>query len=240
VIAKTLFALAKRPVVGRAVGAGFAYGGALLPVRRVLVTARAIVFYHPKPAWRDHLLIVPKRPIRTLLHLASPRNDAFFADIILAARRATELLGLQGRDFVLLANGGPRQEVQQVHFHLFTGESYVNPLGGPAPAETLLPDPEVAVLLHPRPNWETHLRLRPRRDLPPLADLTAGDAAALRHLLHPLGALDERYRLTARGYSLFAPEDDMAASRRLTFHLVAGGRRQEPDAPAAYAGGQSS
>jgi histidine triad (HIT) family protein len=221
-VGRALFELAKRPLVGRAVGLGFAYGSALLPVRRVLATDRLIAFYHPKPAWQDHILIVPKRPIRTLLHLAAPENSRSFAEIMLAARRIVGDLGLRERGYVLCANGGPRQEVMQVHFHLFTGRRYVRPFGGEPPAAGLVADPELAVFPHPCPSWETHLLICPRRPLPPLADLTPADGPALPRLIGPLPDLDARFHLTARGYTLFIQEHEATERRRLVLHVAAG------------------
>jgi histidine triad (HIT) family protein len=214
--------LAKRPLVGRVVGVGFQYSSALLPVGRVLTTDRVIAFYHPKPAWPNHVLIVPKRPIRSLLELGSPANAPFFTDIILAARDAIHLLGLGDSGYTLCANGGPRQEVQQVHFHLFTGRQYANTFAGDLPGETIRDDPEVAVFAHPRPNWETHLLVCPRRRLPPLGDIAASADPTLRRLLAPLPGLNERFHLVRRGYTIFVQESDAAARERLVLHLVAG------------------
>jgi histidine triad (HIT) family protein len=222
VVGRALFELAKHPLVGRAVGVGFANGSALLPVRRVVVTDRMIAFYHPKPAWRDHILIVPKRPIRTLLDLAAPANAPYVAAIMLAARRIVNDLGLREHGYVLCANGGPRQEVMQVHFHLFTGQRYVRPFDGEPPPMSLVAAPEPAVFPHPRPNWETHLLICPRRPLPPLADLTLANGPALPRLIDPLPELDARFHLTARGYTLFIQEHEATERRRLILHIAAG------------------
>ena len=225
-IARVLFQLARRPALGRAVGLGFAHGSGLLPVRRVLTTDRVLVFYHPKPAWPRHLLLVPKRPIGTLLDLAAPGNAAYLPAILLAARCVIADLGLgQGR-YVLCANGGPRQDVRQVHFHLFTDHHYVNPFAGQPPAtldDALQADPATAVFPHPDPNWETHLLICPRPDLPPLAGLTEATEAAQRRLLAPLARLNARFDLTRRGYTVFIEEAGPEAGR-LLLHVTAGER----------------
>ncbi len=226
-IARTLFELAKRPTIGHAVGFAFRYGSALLPVKRVLTTDRVIAFYHPKPAWPSHLLIVPKRSIRSLLQLADARNVAFLTDIIVAARDIIHALDLRDRGYVLCANGGPRQDVQQVHFHLFTDTYYVNTFAGDLPAETLPADPDIAVFPHPRPNWETHLLICPRRTLPPLVAITTAADTTLQKMLAPLKGLNEQFDLVTRGYTLFVQESDPAARQRLVFHLVAGHQLEE-------------
>lgn len=86
-----------------------------------------LVFHHPKPSWPAHLLLVPKRPIPSLLHLTRLENELVLSDVIAAAQVARERLGLKAEETVLCANGGPRQDVGQLHFHLFTGEEYISP-----------------------------------------------------------------------------------------------------------------
>jgi histidine triad (HIT) family protein len=226
-VARALFELARHPLMGRLVGLGFAHGSALLPVRRVLTTERVIVFHHPRPAWPGHLLIVPKHPIPTLRHLAAADNAAYLPAILTAAQLAVAARDLTERGFVLCANGGPRQEVGQVHFHLYTDWHEVDPWPGGWPVAGPRDDAGLLVLPHPRPTWETHLLIAPEPALPPLTRLPAAELTRLPPLLAPLARLDERYRLTARGYSVIIQEDDLASRDRLALHVIAGPRRAE-------------
>ncbi len=64
--------------------------------------------------------------------------------------------------FTLVANGCKRQDVQQVHFHMFTGDAVVNIYPAREPAErAVFQDGTVRVVQHPRPNWETHFVVLP-------------------------------------------------------------------------------
>jgi diadenosine tetraphosphate (Ap4A) HIT family hydrolase len=106
-------------------------------VKQLIKTEKVLVFYHPKPSWEDHVLLVPKKSLRNLLELGQPQNTQYFSDILLAAKEVIQLTNLTGQNYVLCANGGTRQEVQQVHFHLFTKESYANPFVQPIPEKFL-------------------------------------------------------------------------------------------------------
>jgi histidine triad (HIT) family protein len=222
VIARLLFELAKGPLAGSVVGRGFQYGSALLPVTRLLDTDRLIAFYHPKPAWERHILIVPKRPIPSLLHLARPEHVVSFTDVLQAAHTLVQSPALDGRGYVLCANGGPRQEVGQVHFHLFTGASYVRPLPVEIASPPLYSDDALAIVHHPQPTWETHLVIVPCPALPPLAALTVEASVRLRRALVPLAWLDQRFDLVTRGYTLYLQEDGATTHHPLVFHIVAG------------------
>jgi diadenosine tetraphosphate (Ap4A) HIT family hydrolase len=221
-IARLLFELAKRPPLDRIVGLGFAYGTPLLPVRRLLVTHEVIVFQHPRPVWPGHLLIVPRSPLRTLLDLAAPEHRALFTPLTRAAQTTIRRLGLDQQGYVLLANGGPRQEVPQVHFHLFTDRAPVTAVAGDPPACDGAPEAGVVVVPHPRPTEPLHLLLSPHPEQPPLSRLDEYGLRALPALLAPLSRLEAEHRLTARGYSLVMAETDDASRRRLTLHLIAG------------------
>jgi len=224
VVARALFELARHPLMGRLVGLGFTHGSALLPVRRVLTTEQVIVFHHPRPAWPGHLLIVPKHPIPTLRHLAAGDNAAYLPAILAVAQRVVVALGLTERGFVLCANGGPRQEVGQVHFHLYTDRHEVDPWPGAWPVAGPRDDAGLLVLPHPRPTWETHLLIAPEPALPSLTRLPAATLAHLPPLLAPLARLDDQHRLTARGYSVLIQEDDAPSRARLVLHVIAGQR----------------
>jgi histidine triad (HIT) family protein len=213
-LAKFLFRLARHRSVGAVVGLGFQYGAGLLPVRRLLETDRVIAFHHPRPAWERHILLVPKRRIRSLVDLAAPHHHRYFDEMLSAARQIVDQLGLRRQGYALCANGGPRQEVQQVHVHLFTGERYVSdqPVAIPV-AESPYRDEGCVAYLHPAPEWESHLLLQPVDGRPGSAIL-----AALPLVVRTLG-------LEAKGYTLVmqsGPGD--VESPAPLFHLI-GGRR---------------
>ena len=99
------------------IGRLFARHSRWLPIRRVLETDRAIAFWHPRPSYPVHVLIVPKHAVASLADLSGDEHDVAAGLVTLAARVATDL-GLGRSGFRLIVNGGAFQDVKQLHLHL--------------------------------------------------------------------------------------------------------------------------
>ena len=111
---KLLFRLARLKIMGTLVGFALAYFPFLVPVKKIKLNKYAISFTHPVTVYPDHVLIIPRRIVRTVFGLSSK-------DCINIIEMAVKIRHGDSRDFVLLINGGDRQDVMQAHFHLFTG-----------------------------------------------------------------------------------------------------------------------
>lgn len=121
-MSRKLFALAKTPVGDLIVGLAFGKLSRLLPVKRVLETDRVVAFWHPKPFWEKHILIVPKKAISKITTLSSD-DLVYVSEVYMAARKIVVDLGWESQGYTLLTNGGSRQEVNQLHFHLAAGNN---------------------------------------------------------------------------------------------------------------------
>ena len=66
-ISKFLFSLAKTPIGDYIVGNTFEKFSKVLPVDRVFENDKVIAFWHPKPFWEKHILIVPKKKIKNIV-----------------------------------------------------------------------------------------------------------------------------------------------------------------------------
>jgi histidine triad (HIT) family protein len=88
-----------------------------LPVRRLRETDTLLAFYHPRPAYPLHVLIVPKRACPSLMQLTA-QDAAFLTDLMTTVQSLVAELGLEQRGYRLVANGGSNQDVGQLHFHL--------------------------------------------------------------------------------------------------------------------------
>ena len=118
-IAKMLFKIARSRVGDAIIGWSFAKTSHLLPVNKVYETDKVIAFYHPQPSYPLHILIVPKRAIGSFLDLAG--SDApLLSDIVGVAQHLVRELRLLEKGYRLLVNGGPYQDVGQIHFHLIS------------------------------------------------------------------------------------------------------------------------
>lgn len=205
-----LFHLAKSPLMGRLVGLGFRYCSRLIPVKRVCMSREVIAFRHPQPCYTGHLVLSPRRPIRSLLHMADAPLCRYLDAVCQTALAIRAAHPEYHGSFILMANGGRKQEVQQVHFHMLTGHEFVRPLPPGVPDGEFL-------LLHPDPDWELHYILRPAPEV--------GPEAYFRETLQRLATLETKHGLTQRGYSLVWRCDAADADDALpVFHIIAGKR----------------
>jgi len=223
-LARQLFRLARWPPLGPLVAVGLRLAGRWLPLRRVFWSRDLIGFEHPRPAWPVHLLLVPTTPIRDLLVLGRPRHAARFAAILFAAAQVLRQRGAANRPYVLCANGGQRQDVMQVHFHLLPGQRWLGPLPAASGQPLRLPAAELAeveVVWHPQPGWQTHVVLLPRPPLPALLDLNREHRPALASLAAAVPRVHRALGLGRRGYTVLVQGEPGAASG-FALHLIAG------------------
>ena len=111
---KILFRIARLKIMGTVVGFIFAYLPFLIPIKKIIQNKKAVAFYHPSASYPNHILIIPRKISRNIFCLSE--ND--FYEIY---EMAIKIRGVDKNDYVLLINGGKRQDVMQAHFHLFTG-----------------------------------------------------------------------------------------------------------------------
>jgi len=89
----------------------------IMPVNKLYETKLVLAFYHPKPAHSTHILIVPKRAIKSFADL-SETDLPVVNDVIITAQHLVQELQLAEKGYRLLVNGGAYQDVKQIHFHL--------------------------------------------------------------------------------------------------------------------------
>ena len=118
---KTLFNLAKTPLGEIIVGIAFGKLSKLIPVDRVKETDKVLAFYHPKPYWENHILLVPKKSIKSLDKI-SDSDLSYIEEVFRVAQEIILEKGWDKSDYQIITNGGSRQEIAQLHFHLAQGK----------------------------------------------------------------------------------------------------------------------
>lgn len=83
--------------------------------RRLYETDALVAFYHPRPSYPFHVLLVPKRPWMTLT--AVEKDDPFWPDLLTAVQTIVHQANLTSYRLIC-NNGSPAQDVPQLHFHL--------------------------------------------------------------------------------------------------------------------------
>lgn len=121
--------------MGKVVGNAFQYFSWAIPVWDVYSNKEIIAFYHPQPSYENHIIISPKRAVKNLQQMESDGFSKYFVKILEAVNEICVTHPEYNASFVIVANGGKRQEVQQVHFHIFNNHEIVNEYSAQEQAE---------------------------------------------------------------------------------------------------------
>lgn len=97
------------------IGWVFAHLSFAIPVQRLHETETLMAFYHPKPSYPFHVLLVPKKAVLSLKELDST-DTAFLTDLVSTVQSLVD--DFQLPDYRLVVNGGEFQDFPQLHFHL--------------------------------------------------------------------------------------------------------------------------
>jgi len=103
------------PWVGRLIGWMFEHMNFAIPLKRLRETETLMAFHHPKPSYPFHVLIVPKKAVKTLMDLDA-KETAFLSDLYSTVQSLVEEFHLPA--YRLIVNGGEYQDFPQLHFHL--------------------------------------------------------------------------------------------------------------------------
>lgn len=123
-LTRLLFSLARSRWLGWLVGQMFTHMSFLLPVSRLHETATVMAFYHPRPVYPFHVLLVPKRPLASLNDITA-QDANFLLELFQVVQNLVQEFGLDEPGYRLVCNGGPNQDVPHLHFHLIA-EKVVN------------------------------------------------------------------------------------------------------------------
>jgi histidine triad (HIT) family protein len=78
-----------------------------------------LAFHHPVPGFQPvHVLLVPKFSAPSLVQLTRARREQLAGEVELLAPQVVDEAGTSDAGFLVLVNGGSRQDVAQVHFHV--------------------------------------------------------------------------------------------------------------------------
>ena len=85
-----------------------------IPMKRLRETDTLLAFYHPRPAYPFHVVLLPKKPVRSFAELEP--SDPFLIDLVAATQSLLQEFHLS--TYRLIVNGGENQDFPQLHFHL--------------------------------------------------------------------------------------------------------------------------
>lgn len=89
----------------------------VIPAEKFYESSTVVAFAHPKPSYKVHILIVPKKEIRSLLDIQDDDKDLLI-EIARVVQYLIERFNLSNEGYRVIVNGGNYQEVEILHFHL--------------------------------------------------------------------------------------------------------------------------
>ena len=93
-----------------------------IPVKRLRETDTLMAFYHPKPSYPFHVIVIPKKDVASLMHIDAS-DAAFLSDLYSTVQSLVDEFKLPA--YRLIVNGGEFQEFPQLHFHLVAQETVI-------------------------------------------------------------------------------------------------------------------
>ncbi len=90
-------------------------------VKIVFETENVLAFFHTKPFWETHIVVIPKRHISSLLTLEKSDEDLFL-EIFEVIKKVTAQVVKEKSAARVLTNLGEYQESKHLHFHINSGK----------------------------------------------------------------------------------------------------------------------
>lgn len=91
------------------------------PVKKLYESDKVLAFYHTKPMYKTHIVIIPKEHIHDLLTTGN-RHDNVLLEVISVVKRLAKDLDIEGKGARFITNMGLSQDSPHLHFHLISGE----------------------------------------------------------------------------------------------------------------------
>jgi histidine triad (HIT) family protein len=91
------------------------------PVKVVYETPSVLAFYHTRPFWPVHIVVIPKKHISSLLGLTS-EDDQLLLDLIAAIKIVAANVVAESEACRVLTNLGKYQDSKHLHWHVIYGD----------------------------------------------------------------------------------------------------------------------
>lgn len=90
-------------------------------VEKILETENVLAFYHTRPFWEVHIVVIPKRHISSLLTVDERETEIFLELFDVIKKVSADVVEKRGAARIL-TNLGKYQESKHLHFHINSGE----------------------------------------------------------------------------------------------------------------------
>lgn len=90
-------------------------------VIKVLETENILAYYHTKPAYEEHIVVIPKKHISSLITLED-EDSQLILELINVVKRVSEDVVKKYGACRVITNLGNYQDSKHLHFHLVYGK----------------------------------------------------------------------------------------------------------------------
>lgn len=91
-----------------------------IEVSKVLETENVLAYYHTKPAYEKHIVVIPKKHISSLITITQEENDLLLELLAVVKKVAADIVSEYGACRVI-TNLGDYQDSKHLHWHLVFG-----------------------------------------------------------------------------------------------------------------------
>lgn len=89
-------------------------------VEKLAETENVLAFYHTRPFYESHFVVIPKKHISSLLALEK-QDDSLFLELFEVIKQVAAKLTAEKGAARILTNLGKYQESKHLHFHVVSG-----------------------------------------------------------------------------------------------------------------------
>ena len=90
-------------------------------VDKVFETDNVLAFYHTRPAYEVHIVVIPKKHILSLLTIADTEKDLLL-EILLVVKQVAESVVSEKGACKVITNLGEYQDSKHLHWHVVYGQ----------------------------------------------------------------------------------------------------------------------
>jgi histidine triad (HIT) family protein len=90
-----------------------------VPVQVLAETANVLAFHHVFRSWETHVVVIPKRHVRSLMELDDP---GLLAEMFQVLVGIIQQQGFAESNYKVIVNGGSYQSNKHLHIHLVSGK----------------------------------------------------------------------------------------------------------------------
>ena len=94
------------------------------PVRKIKETTNVLAYYHTRPFWQVHIVVIPKKHIASLLTL-EPTNYLLLLELIEVIQEVAAEVVKESGACRVLTNLGAYQDSKHLHWHVYSGEKII-------------------------------------------------------------------------------------------------------------------